>query len=105
MKHVLTPTVILIFSLLFYAAVWLLIVAIDILNFHNLSGRLASADIDFPLVWVHMFREAGPVEMVVWVFLSLSSLFLAVIAGYRFGKGGAFCSLFVVVFRSRVDGD
>ena len=88
------PKHIFIFAFAYYFAVWILIIAVDVYNIFGIQNILIASNIEYPLLWIHMFDEASPTEMLVWLLLGLSIIVFSYNAGnylYKNKHLSSFC--------------
>lgn len=77
---------ILYFLIAYLSITWVAVLVVDILNLWGLSDWLVSKGMNNALIWVHVFTEGGPTEILQWTFLSFSVLACGFISGIHANK-------------------
>ena len=70
----LMPSHIMVFVFSYLVLGWSAFYFIDVLNIFGLRDAMVASGMDIPIVWIHLFREAGLTELIQWTALLTTSV-------------------------------
>jgi hypothetical protein len=76
------PAIVVVVVAAYIALTWALFLGVDVFNVAGSRDWLQGTRLEPPMLWFHLYQDAGPVELVVWSMIS----FLGVISGVLGGS-------------------